>query len=207
MAGRAVLIILILAAAGGYARALDAWRASSPGVPTLDHIPPTLGVWTSESHELSETVEAVYGADTYAMRRYERVDGAVVWLFIAYFRDQQVGAQIHSPRNCVPGGGWNVQDIESLERDVGGRTRPMQRMHLEKTGRRQELVYWFRTRGGTINGEYALKWDLVLNSMRGRPTDAAFIRYHASAEDRDAMFELMGELDGSVEAVLGEVGL
>jgi len=38
------------------------------------------------------------------------------------------------------------------------------------------VYYWFRTRSGELTSEYGLKFDLVFNSLRLKPTDAALIR-------------------------------
>ena len=207
MARRALLVILVLVLAGGYARALDAWRATSPGVPDLARIPEHFDGWSSRDHELSAQVEEVYGADAYLYREYRGPANGQVWLFLAYFRDQQVGAQIHSPKNCVPGGGWTVLGVEPWTVRLAGRERHAQRMLLTRNDRRQELIYWFRTRGGSLSGEYALKWDLVANSLRGRPTDAAFVRYHAVEADSAALRGLMGAIEPHLDAALAEVGI
>ncbi|HEX9912842.1 MAG TPA: EpsI family protein, partial [candidate division Zixibacteria bacterium] len=41
---------------------------------------------------------------------------------------------------------------------------------------REVMYYWFQTRSGIITSELGLKLDLVLNSLKRAPTDAAFIR-------------------------------
>jgi EpsI family protein len=41
---------------------------------------------------------------------------------------------------------------------------------------RQLMYYWFETRSGTITSEFALKFNLFLNALFMKPTDAAFIR-------------------------------
>jgi len=38
------------------------------------------------------------------------------------------------------------------------------------------MFYWFETRSGIVRSEFSLKWDLMMNSMLLRPTDAAFVR-------------------------------
>jgi len=47
---------------------------------------------------------------------------------------------------------------------------------IAKGGGRQLVQYWFVTRSGILSNEFGLKWDLVKNSLMGRPTDAAFVR-------------------------------
>jgi len=38
-------------------------------------------------------------------------------LYVAFYASQRKGASVHSPRSCIPGGGWEIQSVEqrSLE--------------------------------------------------------------------------------------------
>jgi EpsI family protein len=103
-----------------------------------------------------------------------------VGLFIAYFRDQKYGSQIHSPRHCVPGGGWVVEGLERLPFDLGVRQVTVNRMTIAKKAEVSQMFYWFHTRSGDLASEYALKFDLVKNSLLFSPTDAVIIRLTVS---------------------------
>lgn len=149
----------------------------------------------------------VLDADVTLKRVYTRSDGSSIGLFVAYFAQQQVNSQIHSPRNCIPGAGWKVRKITNETIPMPAGRQPAARMVIASGRSEQEVLYWFRTRGGDLSGEYALKWDLMMNSLARRPTDAAFIRYTADVADSAATRELMGLLDPEVRATLGEVGL
>jgi len=71
----------------------------------------------------------------------------------------------------------------------------------------QDVLYWYRTQSGATAGEYALKWDLVKNSLARRPTNAAFIRYTAASADSAALRELMALVDTPLKRILAEAGL
>jgi len=157
---------------------------------------------------MDETTAEVLAADATLTRRFRRADGTAVWLFIGYFAEQQVNSQIHSPRNCVPGGGWKVV----ATRDIGvqlsnGQTQPATLMRTRRNELSQDLYYWFATQGGTVSGEYALKWDLVKNSLARRPTNAAFVRYTAATADSAAVIEVMSLMDDPLDEMLAAVGL
>ena len=47
-------------------------------------------------------------------------DGRSLWLYIGYWATQRKGAQIHSPRNCLPGGGWEPIEASRLDRAAAG---------------------------------------------------------------------------------------
>jgi len=44
----------------------------------------------------------------------------------------------------------------------------------------QLMYYWFETRSGSLTSEFALKFNLFLNALFMRPTDAAFVRLTVS---------------------------
>ena len=207
MAFRALILILVVGAAGVYAQVLGGRRVESGALPDLSRIPAQIDGWMSEDFTMTESSAAVLGADEYLNRRYENTRGAQVWVFMAYFREQQVGSQIHSPRNCVPGSGWEVRSLSRQDILMGRGDQSAQQMMIERNGQRQEMLYWFRTRGGTMTGEYALKWDLLRNSLLGRPTNAVFVRFSAVEADADAMRDLLAQLDEPMGRLLAEVGI
>ena len=208
MAIRILILVVVLVIAGIYARVLAASRVVATGLPRLEAVPAAFPGWTSQVVPLSEKEAGVLAADVTVQRYYQREDGASVWLFLAYFADQQVNSQIHSPRQCVPGSGWNVLGVDDDAVDLAQGRSPATCMRLQRSGApEQRMLYWFRTRSGTVTGEYALKWDLMRNSLARRPTDAVFIRYIAEVQDEAAMRSLVLTLDPFVHSLLAEVGL
>ena len=201
---RALLATLLVVGAGVYARALAGSSVASPGIPDLAAVERAPAGWESRDLPMGEEVQDVLRADAWLFRNYVRGDGAVVNVFVGYFADQSVGAQIHSPRNCLPGSGWNILRVDAEGNLAGG---ACSRMAIEREGERRDVVYWFRTRSGRVVGEYALKFDLVRNSLGRRPTDAAFIRFMSVRDDGTALRELADELVPHIEAALGGVGL
>ena len=52
-------------------------------------------------------------------------------LYIAYLRSQRAGATIHSPKNCLPGAGWNPVQASIYPLPLNdGRTVPVKGTHL-----------------------------------------------------------------------------
>jgi EpsI family protein len=207
VAFRALIVVLIVGVAGAWAWQLGTRRALSAAPPALARLPDRLAAWSSEDFQLSDNTAAVLAADATLQRVYRHPSGATVALFVAYFSEQQVNAQIHSPRHCVPGSGWKIVTMEpqTLRGERG--PEPVTRMLITRNEQTQELIYWFRTRGGTVSGEYALKWEQLKSALARRPTDAVFVRYHAPTEHAAAMHDLMAQLDPALDAILAEVGL
>lgn len=207
MAIRALIVALIVGISGAYAHQLGRSRAIQSEIPRLESLPSTLDGWYSQDHPLSKQAARVLAADATLQRRYRRRDGSEIWLFVAYFAEQAVNSQIHSPRQCVPGNGWAIMSIEHQTVPLSRGPQLVTRMLLDRNGNKQEMIYWFRTRGGVLTGEYAMKWDLLQNALARRPTDAVFVRYTAPIEDAAALREMMLKLDGPLNDILGKVGL
>jgi EpsI family protein len=173
----------------------------------LERVPVEISGWRSASLPTDDKTAAILDADVTLKRSYERGDGTSVGLFVAYFAQQQVNSQIHSPRNCLPGAGWKVRRIREEVVPVNGGPQPVTCMVMAHAGAEQEVLYWFRTRTGDITGEYAMKWDLVKNSLARRRTDAVLIRYDGSHADSSAIRDLMGLLNPRIRTVLAGIGM
>jgi EpsI family protein len=207
VAVRSLVLIIILIVTGFYVRDLEGKRSYTRQIPDLVTLPKALEGWYGEDFPLTESVALVLDADVTLQRRYRSTAGNEVWLFIAYFAEQAVNSQIHSPRHCVPGSGWDIVSTEQTNIDLGLGPQFATQMFLQREGLTQEMLYWFRTRGGGVTGEYALKLDLLKNSLARRPTDAAFIRYSSLTRDSEAMRSLMVALAPHIQGTMSGVGL
>ncbi len=207
MVARYLVAALVVGLSGIYAGELRGHRTFVERIPALEQLPRELNGWRGEDFVTSDEEARVLGADATLYRCYRRRDGAEAWVFVAYFAQQQVNSQIHSPRHCVPGGGWSVAFIRQEDLELNGDRRRIAHMGIARGGSAQDVLYWFRTGGGATAGEYALKWDLVKNSLARKPTNAAFIRYNASTADSSALHEFMALLDGPLNRILQPAGL
>ncbi len=176
-------------------------------IPSLEQLPAEVGGWHAEDFAMDVGSARVLAADATLQRRYRRGDGTEAWLFVGYFAQQQVNSQIHSPRNCIPAGGWTVSSLENVHLTLNEAAHPATHMRITRNEYSDDVFYWFSTQGGRMGGEYALKWDLVRNSLARRPTNAAFVRYTAARADSAALHELMGLMQPSLDQVLGKAGL
>ncbi len=127
--------------------------------------------------KLADLTYDVLKADVTTYRDYIFPNGSRLGLFIAYFESQKYGSQIHSPKNCLPGGGWRIESIRPYRLELSsGDAREVNLVVISTRDQRALMMYWFETRSGSIRNEYGLKLDLVKNSLLFRPTDAAIVR-------------------------------
>ncbi|WP_305047082.1 exosortase C-terminal domain/associated protein EpsI [Geoalkalibacter sp.] len=145
----------------------------------LSGFPLQLGDWRAAEYMLSDSVLEQLRVTNYLMRDY-RGEGASVNVYIGYYETQREGAQIHSPRHCLPGSGWVPATTERRVVHVEGH-RPINVVQAvyQKQDAKEVFVYWYQMKDATITNEYLLKAQMVLNSLKYRRNDAAFIRLSA----------------------------
>jgi EpsI family protein len=99
--------------------------------------------------------------------------------YVAYYASQRTGQSAHSPRSCLPGGGWRI--VDSQQHEVAGVRRngaPLRvnRVIVQHGSERQLVYYWFKERGRDITNEYLVKWYLFEDALLQNRTDGALVR-------------------------------
>ncbi|MDO3379769.1 exosortase C-terminal domain/associated protein EpsI [Geoalkalibacter halelectricus] len=149
--------------------------------------------WQAADFQLSPGVLEQLRVSNYLMRDYRR-DGESVNVYIGYYETQREGAQIHSPRHCLPGSGWVPTRHTTRTWQIDGQ-RPINLVEAvyQKDSYHEVFLYWYQMKDATITNEYLLKAQMVFNSLKYRRNDAAFIRLSApvrtSVEDTVASLE------------------
>lgn len=175
---------------------------------SLDSFPTVVGAWQAREGVLLEldTLNVLKASD-YLMRRDQDPSGKSVWLFIAYWNSQRKGAQPHSPRNCLPGGGWEPLESSTLTIPLSPPAAPItvNWFLIQKDQDQQVVMYWYQSHGQAIAGEMAARVDMVRSSMMRRRTDGALVRvsspvYGSVPETSDrlvryiqAMYPILGD--------------
>ena len=185
MVARAIVVVALLAVAGGYtARAghTDVAVSRQP----LRTLSTNIDGWQGfEAAPFSDDVVAQLGVDDYINRRYVH-GGSPVTVYVGYYNSQRQGDTIHSPRNCLPGAGWQPVSFERATIQAGGASIPVNRYLIEKGLDRQAVIYWYQGRGRSVANEYANKAWLMLDAARLRRTDGALVRMIAPVTDSPA---------------------
>lgn len=149
-------------------------RARKP----LVSFPAQIQGWESRNVPIAPDIRAVLGPGEFVERLYNRKDAiAPVDLFLAYFPSQRTGDTMHSPKNCLPGGGWVPISASHLSlADPGGKPFVVNRYLIGKGLDRMLVLYWFDEQGRKVASEYWAKAYLVTDAIRENRTDGALIR-------------------------------
>jgi len=146
---------------------------------SLDSFPSALGVWQARGGVLldAETLNVLKPKE-YLLRRDQDPSGQSVWLFIAYWDSLRKGATPHSPRNCLPGAGWEPLEASMVTIPVPQPLTPItvNKYLIQKDRDQQVVLYWYQSQGRAIAGEVAARVQLVKNSIARHRTDGAIVR-------------------------------
>jgi EpsI family protein len=187
------------------------FRSSGEAVPVrkpLDDFPASLGDWQARGGAILEPgILDVLKAKDYLMRRYEDRAGRSLWLFIGYWDSQRKGAQPHSPKNCLPGGGWEPLEASRMMVALPHPFAPIpvNRYVIQKDREQQLVFYWYDAQGKAVAGEMTARVEMVKSSILRHRTDGALVRisspvYGSVSETSDrllkyiqAMYPVLGE--------------
>ena len=143
--------------------------------------PREIGAWTGTTQELDAATAAVLGASDYVNTTYSSPDEATyVNFFSAWYVKQTEGAGIHSPKVCLPVGGWEVFSIDPTQVSMPGTVYGdfmVNRAVIQKGLSRQLVYYWFEQRGRRMTNDFAAKITVIYDSLTIGRTDGAMVRF------------------------------
>jgi EpsI family protein len=134
------------------------------------------GYRIQEQH-VSEEERRVAGMTDYVARVYWRPDSTAAFTtYVGYYDQQTQGKSMHSPKNCLPGAGWEVlKPGTAVIASENGKH--VVNRYLLKNGAAQAVVYyWYQGRGRVVASEYLVKWDLLKDAALKGHTEEALVR-------------------------------
>ncbi len=171
--------------------------------------PMRIGDWKGIPEKFDPAVYDVLGVDDSVLANYSSNKRGSVNLYIGFYQSQKEGDLIHSPKNCLPGAGWNITKTAIETIDVSNEKAKRQinviRLILEKDSQKQVVLYWFHARGKILSSEYMQKIWLVIDSITKNRTDEAFVRLISPVvNDETETIDLMKEFTKEIFPYLTE---
>lgn len=179
------MIAVLLAATAGMG--FLSHGESTPPARPMNEFPKDIGNYrTVNEIPFDQATLDTLGVTDYLNRVYFSPAQGELGLYVGYFRTQRTGAQIHSPKNCLPGAGWqpSVSQIYQLSLD-DGRKVPINLYVIRKDLDQEVVLYWYQSHGRVIASEYWGKFYLVYDAIRLNRTDAALVRITAPVRNGD----------------------
>jgi EpsI family protein len=183
-----VTIVLILQGILFYSVALRA--ENTPPTLALAGFPTDFGGWQmyKDVQIEQETLEILKADDTLNRIYVNPSNNANAYFFIAFFKTQRYGQSPHSPKNCLPGNGYEPIESGPITVDIPGRSEPV-RINRYLTARGEEksvTLYWYQSHERIIAGEFSARLWLIADSIRYHRSDTALVKIVVPVRDGDA---------------------
>ena len=176
-----IVCLLLMAAGLATVYSLGERQEHKPERLSLTFLPLFKGGWVGREGHLDDAVQQTLKVTDYMIADYTHRDGGLpVNFYIAYYDSQRKGASIHSPRSCIPGGGWQITALDRVQltaiNDHNNTPLTVNRAVIEKGDARSLTYYWFQQRGRVITNELLAKWFIFWDGLTINRTDGALVR-------------------------------
>jgi EpsI family protein len=119
------------------------------------------------------------GMTDYTLRVFEpEAAGAAApfSVFVSYYSHQERGRSIHSPRNCLPGSGWEPLHFQEAVVTTALGAATVNRYLIRRGEEHAVVLYWYQGRGRVASDELAVKWELLRDRALHQRSDEALVR-------------------------------
>ena len=142
----------------------------------LSTLPAQMAGYAATDRIVSDEEQRVAGMTSYSFREFVRDSQLVFTTYVGYYDHQTQGKTIHTPKNCLPGSGWEaLQQSEIVVETPRGPERVNQ--YLLQNGQQRVLVfYWYQGRGRVAANEYQVKWELLRDAAISGRSEEALVR-------------------------------
>lgn len=101
-------------------------------------------------------------------------------LWVAYYANQTRGAAVHSPKECLPGAGWEYEKLDrrtlAVANDGGAGPFRVNQAIAVNGAERIALVYWIDARGRRLANEFMNKIYNLYDTITIARSDGALVR-------------------------------
>lgn len=168
------LLIIILTSAAAINHAQQ--KEIVPPRESFNTFPMTIGKWHGFSYPFINNENSILRLADYLQANYQS-QHQTINLYIGYASTQHDGFVPHSPKACIPGGGWEVLSVTNPAIALSsGKTIHVTRLLIDRGMDKQVVYYWFHQRGRDLGNEYSMKFALLEDAIRINRTDGAIVR-------------------------------
>lgn len=165
-----------------------------PARERFSHFPLNHNGWSGSETGMEKDVIDTLKFSDYILADYQLNDTTPpVNFYSAWYESQKKGASIHSPRSCIPGGGWRITSLTQTEfseiKRSNGQALRVNRAVIQKGDFKNVVYYWFDGRGRNITNEYLAKWFIFWDSLTRSRSDGALMRVVTAASSEEDIAE------------------
>jgi EpsI family protein len=173
------VLTVALLVQGGVFYALAMRSEKTPPITPLSTFPVSLpGYRMVRDIPTPQEILDILKADDTLTREYVGESRTSLIFYVAFFNSQRYGQAPHSPKNCLPGEGWEPVDSSTIEVPVPGWPTPIVINHfvVQHGDDKEVTLYWYQSHNRIIAHEFAAKFWLVADSIRYNRSDSSLVR-------------------------------
>ncbi len=147
-----------------------------PPLRPLASIAPTIFGLNGRDIPIAAEEQKIAGMSHFVLRDFHEDSSTAFSVYVGYYDRQVQGKTIHSPKNCLPGAGWEILDASKVALRESAKAPLVNRVLLSNRGARALVYYWYQGRGRIEASEYRVKWDLMRDAALYGRTEEALVR-------------------------------
>ena len=187
------------------ARATTVESLITPPRADFDGLPLEFAGWRSQTRELTPEIADVIGADDTIVVDLLSPTGESLNIYAAYLEARRDGRSWHSPRQCIPGGGWEIRSHTVVTAGAAFNGAPLHynRLVIENRGQRQLVYYWYPQRGRNVANEFMMRFYLTFDAVTRKRSDGAMVRLMTNVADGEGLDGAEARLRATLERMEG----
>ena len=151
--------------------------------------PLQLAGWQGRTYQFTNGEDETLKLKDYFLANFTKTNTNID-VYYGYTDSQRNEFVPHSPKACIPGGGWEITDTRLQEITIDSKTSfKVTRMLISKGESKQLMYYWFHQRGQDLSNEFPMKFALLYDAIKINRTDGAIVRFttsvHKSEQEAD----------------------
>lgn len=151
-------------------------RIPQPLTEPLDSIGADILGWKQvRDHDLPPYSLRALKPTSYLVRTYHKGPQDLD-VFIAFYAQQRSGESMHSPKHCLPGGGWEIWNLDSALIPADGGAVRVNKYSIQNSGRRMLMFYWYQSKDRIVADEYMAKVLLARDTLLTGHTAGSIVR-------------------------------
>ena len=155
--------------------------------------PSQIAGWQGRLYRFENGENEILKLKDYLLMNYTKSNKKINF-YAGYVDSQRSGSVPHSPKACIPGGGWEIADAKLHNIVIGqNKTIKVTRMLISKGLSKQLVYYWFHQRGRDMSNEFSMKLFLLYDAINIYRSDGAILRFtipvYQSEADADNTLE------------------
>ncbi len=183
--------------------------ADSPERLAFADMPQSFNDWSARTKPVEQQyLDVLKMKDWFSADFARSRDARPVDLWVAYYDNQRKGASAHSPRSCLPGGGWRIDELTNRAIDnVPGLNGDLvvNRMEISYGEQKMVVYYWFKQRDRQLTNEYVVKWYLFWDALTRNRTDGALIRFSKNVSGGDSVEDADKEIQDLIRTTYSDI--